>query len=216
MVLHRVPKSQLDEEVLAEGEDASDLGSGAATVGKILTADGAGGSSFDAPKLQIFAFSSFSGTTTPAASEFPVNAAANATADSNNNALQHIQFTDASEQGTVLFPFRVPSGVTSVKIGMVSRAETAPGGAETVRAKLYTRSIPDDAAVPAFSGGTFMAAIDIPANENWQYDQETFTLAALGLVAGRCIQIELTRVPADGSDTLTGSWNLLEINLEFS
>lgn len=164
----------------------------------------------------VFAFSSFAGTTTPAASEFPINAAATGAVDTNNNALQHNQFTDASEQGVVLLPFRVPLGVTSVKIGMVSRAETAPGGAETVRAKLYTRSIPDDAAVPAFSSGVLMAPFDIPTNENWQYDDETFTLAALGLVAGRCAQIEITRVPSDGSDTLTGSWNLLETNLEFS
>ncbi len=46
MALHTVPKKQLDPEVLAEGEDASALGSGAAASGEVLVADGAGGLSF--------------------------------------------------------------------------------------------------------------------------------------------------------------------------
>lgn len=41
MALSKIPKKQLDDLVLTEDEDASDLGSGAATAGQVLTADGA-------------------------------------------------------------------------------------------------------------------------------------------------------------------------------
>ncbi len=49
MALHPVPEKQLDPKVLIEGEDASALGSGAAAVGEVLTGDGAGGASWEAP-----------------------------------------------------------------------------------------------------------------------------------------------------------------------
>lgn len=46
MVLSRVPKKQLDTDVMLAGEDAALLGSGAAGAGTTLTADGAGNASF--------------------------------------------------------------------------------------------------------------------------------------------------------------------------
>ncbi len=49
MALSRVPKKQLDSSLKADGDDAADLGSGAAGSGTVLTSDGVGGTSFDAP-----------------------------------------------------------------------------------------------------------------------------------------------------------------------
>ena len=63
-----------------------------------------------------------------------------------------------------------------------------------------------------------MADIDIPANENWQYDSESFALSALSMTAGELTQIEITRIdPAASPDTnLVGDWALLGLTVEFN
>ncbi len=81
--------------------------------------------------------------------------------------------------------------------------------------KIYNRGMPDDAAVEAWSAGDALADIDIPTNENWQYDEETLSLATLGATAGEVTQFELTRV-APGGTNLEGDWALFGIDLEFS
>jgi hypothetical protein len=151
----------------------------------------------------------------PVSADWAVNALAPASADSNNAGLTVRLFDDTAEEG-VGFQETVPAAATSMVLQIKSRAETAPGGAEAVVPRLYFRAIPNDGAVAAWSGGFDLTPIDIPTNENFQYDMEAITLAALGLTAGSLFQFELTRNTGAGGDTLTGDWDLLELQVSFA
>jgi hypothetical protein len=144
-----------------------------------------------------------------------VNALAPAATDSNNAGFTVRLFDDTTEEG-VGFDLLIPSGAANVVVRLISRAETAPGATQTVQPALYTRRLPDNAAVTAWSAAVLMATISIPTNENWQYDSETFTLAALSLVAGQVAQFELTRKGTAGGDTLTGDWTLFAVIIEIT
>jgi hypothetical protein len=152
----------------------------------------------------------------PGPSNWAVNSAARATSDSNNAGLPCRRFDDTTEEGVGIL-VDIPTGVTNIIIGLRSRAETAAATNLDVVPRLYVREMPDNAAVEAWSGGTDMATITMgTSNEYFQYDSETFALTTLSLVAGRTVQIELTRNTGSGSDTLSGDWTLLELNVSFS
>lgn len=153
----------------------------------------------------------------PNNSDWAVNALAPAVADSNNNGLTIRAFDDTTEEGVGFNAF-IPAGTASLKLKFKSRAEVAPGAVRTVGLKLYSRQVPDNAAItaaPNWTVGDALADIDIPTNELFQYDEETITLATLGLTADRWTQFELTRVNPAGGTELVGDWDLLEIELEF-
>lgn len=151
----------------------------------------------------------------PNSASWTVNALATLGADTVTTALPVRRFDDTTEEG-VGFSVLSPVGATNLRLKIVSRAQTAPGGAVTVRPALYVREFPDNAAPEAWSAATLLTAIDIPTNTNWQYDTQTIALATLGMVAGRFAQFELTRKGTDGSDTLTGDWTVLAVGVEFT
>jgi hypothetical protein len=151
----------------------------------------------------------------PNNSDWTVNALAPLAADSNDAGLPVRLFDDTTEEG-VGFQTTVPPNTTNLIIKMISRAETAPAGARTVGVKLYNRGVPDDSAVESWSSGTALNDVDIPANENWQYDEQTISLSSLGITAGEFTQFELTRVNPSAGTELTGDWALLRIALEFA
>lgn len=151
----------------------------------------------------------------PVTADWAVNALAPAVADSNNDGLTIRLFDDTTEEG-IGFIARIPDLATNIKLTFLSRAETAPGAARTVGLKLYERGIPNNAAVDAWSAGTVLTDIDIPANEFFQEDTQTLTLAALGLTAGQTHQFELTRINPTGGTELTGDWVLLLAQVEFT
>ena len=151
----------------------------------------------------------------PVNSDWAVNALAPASADTNNNGLTVRRFDDTTEEGVGATVF-IPSGVTNIIFRFRSRAETAPGAAATVGVQVYEREMPDNGAVTAWSAGTQLTDIDIPTNENFQYDEQTLTLASLGLTAGNVHQFEWTRVNPTGGTELTGDWTLLAIEIDFS
>lgn len=98
------------------------------------------------------------------------------------------------------------------------RAQTAPGGAVAVQPALYGRSTPDNGAETAWSAAFDLTPWSIPSGGVlWQADTQTgIALASIGATADRVNQFELTRQPADPDDTLTGTWTLLQIVVEFS
>lgn len=147
--------------------------------------------------------------------DWAVNALAPAVADSNNNGLTVRAFDDVTEEGVGLI-LRVPAGATNLILTFKGRAETGPGAARTVGLKLYQRGLPDDAAPEAWSAGLALTDIDIPTNENFQYDSQTITLASLGITAGGMTQFELTRLDPVGGTELVGDWNLSELGVGFS
>jgi hypothetical protein len=144
-----------------------------------------------------------------------VNALAPASADSANAALVVRRFDDTAEEG-VGFKVETPVGATSIVLAFRARAQTAPTATKQVILRLYTREIPDNAAVTAWSAATQLTAIDIPiTNAYFQYDTQTIALSTLGLTAGRVTQFELTRYGGAAADTLVGDWDLLEVKVDF-
>jgi hypothetical protein len=148
----------------------------------------------------------------PVNSDWAVNALAPSVADSINPGLSVRRFDDTIEEG-VGFAFEVPAGSVSMRITLWSRPQTAPPVDVTVLPRIYTRQMTDGAPISAWSAAFAMAAIAMPELElNWQRDQETITLAALGIAVGQNVQFEFTRNPAD---TLVGDWDLNLIVVEF-
>jgi len=151
----------------------------------------------------------------PVTANWAVNALAPASADTVNSALTVRRFDDTTEEG-VGGAFTIPAGAVNVVFYFKSRAQTAPGATQGVQPTLYHRSIPDNAAVGAWSAALNLTAISIPTNTNFQYDTQTISLASLSWSTGEHRQFELTRRGAQAGDTLTGDWNLLEMIVEFT
>ena len=151
----------------------------------------------------------------PNNSNWTITVSAELTVDSTNNGLNVRRFDDTTEEG-VGFEVYVPTGASSMLLRFVSRAQTAPGGAVTVRPVLYVRELPDNAAVEAWSAATLLTALAIPTNALFQYDTQSIALSTLSMVGGRIAQFELTRRGTDGSDTLTGDWVLVQLVVEFT
>lgn len=149
----------------------------------------------------------------PNSSDWAVNALAPAASDTNNSGISVRLFDDTVEEG-VGFGLTIPASSNNLTLRLKSRAETAPGSAETVALTLYYRHIPDNSSVGSWTS-TNLSNINIPTNENFQYDNELFSLSTLSITAGDYYQFELTRNTGSASDTLTGDWVLLEIVLEF-
>jgi len=151
----------------------------------------------------------------PAGSDWAVDAAAPANIDSNNNGLIVRHFDDTTEEG-VGMQFEIPAGATNIILKIKSKAQSTPGGTVAIVPKLYSRSIGNNAAIGSWSGGTDLTAISLPTNQYFQYDSQTIALSTLGLTAGTFYQLELTRNTGSGSDTLSGDWTLLNVNVSFS
>ena len=152
----------------------------------------------------------------PNNADWAVNAFAAPGADSNNNGLGIRAFDDTVEEG-VGFSESVPAGKTNIVLKFRARAEVGPPAARTVGLKLYQRGLPDNAAVEAWSAGLVLTDIDIPTtNEFFQYDEQTITLASLGITAGEMTQFELTRINPTGGTELVGDWDLALILVSFT
>lgn len=151
----------------------------------------------------------------PNNADWAVNSLAPASADSNNNALTVRRFDDTVEEGVGLL-VKVPAGATRIDFTFKSRAQTAPAGARTVGLELYTRSLPDDGAITAWSQLAQLSDVDIPANENFQDQTVGTVLANTNLVAGEVGQIEITRINPTGGTELTGDWVMAQVIVSFS
>lgn len=151
----------------------------------------------------------------PLNSDWTVNALAGSASDSNNAGLTVRLFDDTTSEG-VGFTIRIPTGATNIIFKPISRAETAPGSAQTVALSVYEREIPNNSAPTSWSSAYDLTDIDIPTNEYFQYDSQTIALSTLGLTAGSVHQFELVRDTADSGDTLSGDWALLMLGVEFS
>jgi len=147
--------------------------------------------------------------------DFAISDEAPPVVDSNNNAINVRAFNDTLEEG-VARKICIPATATSIKFTYSSRAETAPGGAATVKLNFYEREIPDNAAPTAWSSAIQLTDISIPTNEFFQLDTQTITLATLGLTAGKKHQIILSRDATDGGDDLADDWNLLYWKVEYT
>jgi hypothetical protein len=152
---------------------------------------------------------------TPNNPDWAVNANAPAAPDDLNNSFSARYFDDTIEQGVGII-VKTPVGATNLILQIHGRARVAPGVAKNVQTVLYSREIADNTAVGAWSAGTNLTLLSMPANTRYQYDSETLTFAGLGLTAGRLTQFELTRKDAATVNKLVGDFLIMELQVSFS
>lgn len=150
----------------------------------------------------------------PINSDWAINALAPVVTDPLNASLKVRQFSNSVEQG-VGFMVTIPQGATQVTVKMRGRAQTAPGASSVVQPRLYTRAIPNNAAVSAWSAAIDLPNIAIPTNTNFQYYSTTFALGG-GFIGGNTYNIELTRKVSGLTGTnLASNFLLVSLELEF-
>ena len=153
---------------------------------------------------------------TPVNADFVVNAIASTVTDPTYNSLNVRSFSNTVEQG-VAFLVSIPSGATSITVKIRGRSQTAPGVASVVQPRLYTRLLPNNSAVGAWSAPRELTNISIPTNSNFQYYTYSATLSSLSLSPNNLYQMELTRrVTGVTGTNLASNFLLAELTVEFS
>lgn len=181
---------------------ASDSGSGIATV--------------HVPGSPVLRTLSFPATSfdSPNNSDWTINALAPVVLDPANNAIPVRQFNQTTEQGIGLM-LSIPSGATSITFKSKSKSAVAQGAVTVVQPRIYSRLIPNNAPVGAWGAALNWTNITIPANNYYQYNEQTFTLTSLGMVAGNLYQVEITRRTSGLTGTnLPANWLLAELTVE--
>ena len=148
----------------------------------------------------------------PTNANWAVNALAPAIAEATNGFVVRA-FDDTTEEG-IGFMLNIPAGVSNMTISLKLRPASAQASPLGAVFKLYNRSIPDGAAVSSWANG-LLNTVTLQA-ANFVYVNQTFTLSALNVVAGRLTQFELTRVGGNASDTIVGDVYLIEAAIAFS
>ena len=155
---------------------------------------------------------------TPNNADWTINAFAPTITDPTYAAMNVRSFSNTTETG-VGFLVTIPTGCTTITYRLRGRSAAAVAGAtNVVQFKIYNRAIPNNAAVSAWSAGTDLTVIPIPAsNQLFQYFLQTGLLSATSLVAGQTYQFELTRKVTPSSGTqLAAAFLLAEVTFEFS
>ena len=153
---------------------------------------------------------------TPNNADFIINAIAPVTPDPQFNSINVRSFSNTVEQG-VGFLCSIPVGATQMTLKMRGKPSTVPGVASVVQPRLYSRIIPNGAAVGAWSAAYELPNIAVPTNNSYQYYQQTISLSTLSLTADRVCQFELTRRIAGVTGTnLAAAFLLAELTVEFA
>jgi hypothetical protein len=147
----------------------------------------------------------------PNTADFAVNALAPVISDPTNTALNVRSFSNTVEQG-VAMTVPVPVGATTVTFTIRGRSATAPATASTVTHKIYSRVLPNNAAMGAWSAATTFTAMTVPTNAYYQLYTQSYTIGALGLSTGNTYHLELTR--AIGG--VAYAWLVAEVAVSFT
>jgi len=149
----------------------------------------------------------------PNTADYAVNAFAPVITDPTYTSLTVRSFSNAVEQGVSCL-VSVPTGATTVTIRIRGRAQTAPGAASNVQLRTYTRLLPNNTAVGAWTSGVNLTLLSIPTNANFQYYVYTGTLASVNLAAGNLYQLELTRYITGVTSNLASNFYMAEMTME--
>lgn len=163
------------------------------------------------PRTKLAANFPAGALSSPQNSDWAINALAGLGADNNNPSLSVRFFSDAAEEG-VGFELSLPEGATRLTLTLWSRAQTPPG-VTGVAPQLYAREFAPNSA-PTVWAGTLLSTVNLPDNQHFQKFEQTLDLSSLGLSANTVAQFELTRSPAEVTDTLTGDWLLLLVEVK--
>ncbi len=150
----------------------------------------------------------------PVNSDWFVNALAPAAVDSIDPALTVRLFDDTIQEG-VGWQLVIPDQATSMTIAFISRAEIAPAGTRQVGLRLVQRGVTNNTGIGAWDPLPALTDIDLPNNNLFQYDSQTFTMATVNATPGELTQFELVRIPPVGTN-LTGDWALAHLSVAFS
>jgi hypothetical protein len=147
----------------------------------------------------------------PTTADFAVNALAPVISDPTNTAMNVRSFSNTVEQGVGLM-IPVPTGSTTITFKIRGKPTTAPATATTVTHKIYSRQVPNNAAMGAWSAATTFTPLTIPTNAYYQLYTQSYALSVLGLTVGNTYHMELTR--AIGG--LANAWLAVEFVIEFT
>jgi hypothetical protein len=149
----------------------------------------------------------------PNNSNWAVNQLAPVVSDPTNQAFGVRRFSNTGEQGVGL-SLTIPNTATNVRFKVKGRPQVAPVSTANVQLNLYTKRIPNNAAVGSWSTANNLNIMSIPTNVNFQYYEVAYALSALSLQAGNLYQFEFTRRNAVASN-YTNNWFLYELSVEF-
>lgn len=182
------------------------------TSGGIVTGSSGGANSNVLKAFSYYATSLDS----PNNSDWAINAMAPTVFDPLNGALTVRQFLNASESG-VGFTSSVPLTASYVTFTVKGRSTTAPTAPNVnVVHNLYTRLIPSNSTVTAWTSPFALNAIAVPTtNTYYQYFTQTILLTTLGLTAGSLYQFEMTR-SSTNLNILPYNWYVIEVTLTFT
>ncbi len=150
----------------------------------------------------------------PVNSDWHVGVLAPAAVDSIDPALTVRLFDDTIQEG-VGFQFVIPDAATSMTIAFISRASIAPAGTRQVGLQLAQRGVTDNTGIGAWDPLPALTDIDLPNNNLFQYDSQTFTIAIVNATPGELTQFELIRIPPVGTN-LVGDWVLAHLSVSFT
>lgn len=189
--------------------------SNAASAGKVLVSDSASSLTWrQTPIIRDFLPTML---LNPVNSDWKVNSLAPLSANATNNAIHVRRFVNSSETG-VGFSVFIPTGYTSITFGFVYAASATHTATQNAILKLYWRAIGDSTAVSgtwvgAGDGVVTLTALSCPNDVNPHYASQTVALSGFSpaLVSNKMYQFELTRDGANGSDTLTVDFYLMDL-----
>jgi hypothetical protein len=172
-----------------------------------------GGSSSSSTTLKTFTFYP-AALESPNNSDWAVNSLAPLVADPLYPSLLVRQFSTSAEGGVGTY-ITVPSTATNIQISFKGRAQTAPTLSRTIVPLLYVRSIPNNAAVSAWSSAYTLTSQTVPTNAYFQYyTLATTTLATYGMVASGLYLIQFD-LGTTGTYT-TSNWLMSEFTVTFT
>ncbi len=152
----------------------------------------------------------------PSNANWAVNDPASIINNPGATAIQVRRFDDTAEEGvgTLLL---VPAGMTNVTIRVRGRAQTAPPGNRAVAFNLYWRELTQNGPTAAWGAEqSWDNVIQLTADTNWKYSEDTRTLASQGVNAGHVYLLEFTRDGNAAADTLVGNWLMASMEVEFT
>ncbi len=150
----------------------------------------------------------------PNSSDWAVNSLAPSISDPTYPSMTVRQFSTSAEGGVGTF-ITVPSNAANITISFKGRAQTAPASSSTIIPYFYTRSVPNNAAVGAWSAHYALTAQTVPTNALFQYYTQTTTaLATYGMTAGGLYLVQFD-ISTTGTYT-TSNWLMAELTFTFT
>lgn len=150
----------------------------------------------------------------PAGTGWSVTGSAPSSEDSVTTGIPVVRFDDTAGEGRGAL-FYIPAGVSTLRLRLWVRAQSAPGATRYIRPKFHYRGVPSGSALDSWASHD-LGDQSIPANAYWQYLTISFALTdpSTDLVADRLYQFEMTFHDSTTGTKLTGDRTALACVME--